>query len=511
MSVYEICANSSLFAKFRLNRDHVGLRCSKWGQIPDRTGIVKAYSKFSRQPGLERVVRVVERRTKEVSELEQVKQPITIAEAEKITENMISSFSTNKMMRELIESASLFAGAENIGGARCMRKSRLQITKFERYIVMHALFLFFLDTMSLRSDFERMHEDRRNSPSQLPRPVRPVFRAQPTYEGPESRGSLYHQVQQMAHQPVPGSPYHVHPSSRPASPYQAHPVHQTGSPYPAHPVSRPASPYQAHPGHQTGSPYQTHPGSRPASTYKAHPVHQTGSPYQVHPGSRPASPYQAQHQPGYHPVHVPHQRTPYQAEQVSPNRGYPIHGHQPQVKHSPYQGYQTSNPPRHSPYHGHQAQIIHSPYHGHGHATHMGNSPFQASQPHPVYQPYPHISPLKLPPSRKRMRSSTGSSQAYSVDENDYDTDSVVSSSSSGSDSIHSSDSEFEDESEDDSADLRGFIDFDPKFNRARISKRKRITGNGDDLHAFLYEAPAKPRKWFKRLTQTTVGAKLAR
>lgn len=109
------------------------------------------------------------------------------------------------------------------------------------------------------------------------------------------------------------------------------------------------------------------------------------------------------------------------------------------------------------------------------------------------------------------MRSSTGSSQAYSVDENDYDTDSVVSSSSSGSDSIHSSDSEFEDESEDDSADLRGFIDFDPKFNRARISKRKRITGNGDDLHAFLYEAPAKPRKWFKRLTQTTVGAKLAR
>jgi hypothetical protein len=79
---------------------------------------------------------------------------------------------------------------------------------------------------------------------------------------------------------------------------------------------------------------------------------------------------------------------------------------------------------------------------------------------------------------------------------------------------IDSSDSEYEDDESVDSAsieDLREFIDFDPRYNRTQISKRKFSQERGDELDDFLFSQPAKPRKWFKAFAWNAVGPKLSR
>ena len=110
--------------------------------------------------------------------------------------------------------------------------------------------------------------------------------------------------------------------------------------------------------------------------------------------------------------------------------------------------------------------------------------------------------------SRKRRRSS----RSYSVSEEEDDAlSSDVSEDASevsvGDESEYSGES---DVSSNDGNDLRGFIDFNPKFNKARVSKRTKDSGESDELYKFLFE-PSKTRKWFKRLTQTAVGAKLVK
>lgn len=143
MNIFDICGNSALFSKFKHNRDHSVVRCSSWTKntvIGGPTGTVKAYVKLTRQPALERIIRKADPRSNKAvvneptgtDEVEQakVKQPVSVAEAEKNTENMINAFATNRLMRELLESASFFAGAETMGGARLIRRSREQITSF---------------------------------------------------------------------------------------------------------------------------------------------------------------------------------------------------------------------------------------------------------------------------------------------------------------------------------------------------------------------------------------------
>ena len=81
-----------------------------------------------------------------------------------------------------------------------------------------------------------------------------------------------------------------------------------------------------------------------------------------------------------------------------------------------------------------------------------------------------------------------------------------------------SDDSDYEDNQSDASGandvdDLRHFIDFDPKYNRSQISKKKhkKFSATGDPLRDFLFHDAAKPRKWFSTFAWNAVGAKLAR
>ena len=85
-------------------------------------------------------------------------------------------------------------------------------------------------------------------------------------------------------------------------------------------------------------------------------------------------------------------------------------------------------------------------------------------------------------------------------------------------DEIDSSDSDYQDNESDasevnDVDDLRHFIDFDPKYNRTQISKKKtkKFSVTGDPLRDFLFHDAAKPRKWFSTFAWNAVGAKLAR
>lgn len=146
MNVYELCGDRGLFGRFARRPNPV--QCSIWTSSTQLGGpncIVKAYRKTTRQESLERSIDLaglyLEKRLRlhggKASEsanqapAEKGRQPLSIEEAERNTAQMILSFSSNREMRELLESASLFAGADNIGGARCMRRSRLQITKHE--------------------------------------------------------------------------------------------------------------------------------------------------------------------------------------------------------------------------------------------------------------------------------------------------------------------------------------------------------------------------------------------
>lgn len=74
-------------------------------------------------------------------------------------------------------------------------------------------------------------------------------------------------------------------------------------------------------------------------------------------------------------------------------------------------------------------------------------------------------------------------------------------------------DEDYEDIGEGNLEDLRDFIDFDPKFNKTPISKKKRASSDhtGDPLRDFLFHDSAKPRKWFSAFAWNTVGAKLSK
>lgn len=58
-------------------------------------------------------------------------------------------------------------------------------------------------------------------------------------------------------------------------------------------------------------------------------------------------------------------------------------------------------------------------------------------------------------------------------------------------------------------ADLRDFIDFDPKYNRTNVTRKRPTESTGDELRDFLFHERARPRKWFTAFTQSAVGAKL--
>ncbi len=87
--------------------------------------------------------------------------------------------------------------------------------------------------------------------------------------------------------------------------------------------------------------------------------------------------------------------------------------------------------------------------------------------------------------------------------------------------SIHSDDSSSGSEEEysgsscassSDLEDLRDFIDFDPKFNKAQVTRKKsKSDTSGDALRDFLFLEAARPRKWFAAFTKTAVGPKLAK
>ena len=55
---------------------------------------------------------------------------LTEAEAEKITERLIETYSSNKALKDLLEGARFFAGAGTLGGAGKLRRARTAIRKF---------------------------------------------------------------------------------------------------------------------------------------------------------------------------------------------------------------------------------------------------------------------------------------------------------------------------------------------------------------------------------------------
>ena len=272
-----------------------------------------------------------------------------------------------------------------------------------------------------------------------------------------------------------------------------------------------------------------------------------------------------------HPVHAAFSpsrsavaQSPYhQTRSPMPPSPHHVHFHQSPLPPSPH--HYVGHLP-HSPYHHQPSAPTHpvSPYH-------VGAGPY-IQHPSPqrlsVQSPFHGVSPQRLiispqrliasypspahprPSDRKRARSPTPSSSASELDYSSSDSESNQYRSSKAqrteyfndensnrvvlskppsppkyfasvrdedlSEDINSSDSEFEGGGSDvDSVsldDLRDFIDFRPKYNKTKISRKSRsVSAGGDALEEFLFDQPAKPRKWFKALAWNAVGAKLTR
>lgn len=124
------------------------IRVGRWSKVPVAitTDCVHVkYVKLTREPLLEREVSLASeyfnRKYASVSqscipETTNVKpkaKEISVEEAEKITNEMIHSFSHNRTMKDLLEGAKFFAGAKTLCGAVITRRSRTQIKRFEAY------------------------------------------------------------------------------------------------------------------------------------------------------------------------------------------------------------------------------------------------------------------------------------------------------------------------------------------------------------------------------------------
>jgi hypothetical protein len=133
-------------AKYKLDRELVALRTGRWttSPIPIRDGNPQhMYMKLTTNLDLE--LRNLPDTSNDpendpnngmsgVKEVDGVSVPVPIAlsaeDAEKIAEAMIDSFSSNRTMRELLESARYFAGAASLGGAIGTRRARTGIKRF---------------------------------------------------------------------------------------------------------------------------------------------------------------------------------------------------------------------------------------------------------------------------------------------------------------------------------------------------------------------------------------------
>lgn len=136
------------FTRFKLDRDVASLAPGKWTSAPCQVSEGnprKMYMKIYRNADLEilfgeaerakdheeRVPHHHEKSSDSLGQASAIREPISTAEALKITEEMMCSFSENRTVRELLEGALHFAGAVTLGGAVAPRRARTQITRFE--------------------------------------------------------------------------------------------------------------------------------------------------------------------------------------------------------------------------------------------------------------------------------------------------------------------------------------------------------------------------------------------
>lgn len=136
------------FGSFKLRSGTSHLVVGKWTKVPRPTfkgSSQHMYYKTSRCPGLERDapeslsargIRKDNVRKDIHADANRIEQkiptpPVTVEEAEKLTEEMIQSYSKNNTMRQLLEDARYFAGAATLSGAVGVRRAKAQITRFE--------------------------------------------------------------------------------------------------------------------------------------------------------------------------------------------------------------------------------------------------------------------------------------------------------------------------------------------------------------------------------------------
>ena len=146
----EFALRSAEFGLYELDRTISHLRVGRWTREQvhvDSTRTRMMYFKLENQLGLERESQVAAEFMKRLygvrgsggskPPVKEVSAPpalvISAEEAEKIADEMISSFSKNTTMKELLEGARFFAGAGSLSGAIPVRRSRTQIKRFEQY------------------------------------------------------------------------------------------------------------------------------------------------------------------------------------------------------------------------------------------------------------------------------------------------------------------------------------------------------------------------------------------
>ena len=135
------------YSKFKLDRRTIDFRTSRWTKCPVpvrkehpqrmymRSSPATNYVPvFPPEPVSEYNDMYVELNTNENCSLHSnANVPLSLHDAEKVTEAMIDSFATNPAMRELLESARFFAGAASLGGASRTRRAKTVIQRFESY------------------------------------------------------------------------------------------------------------------------------------------------------------------------------------------------------------------------------------------------------------------------------------------------------------------------------------------------------------------------------------------
>lgn len=124
------------------------IRVGRWSKVPiciTTDSVHIKYVKLTREPLLEResslarqyfnqkYASVSRASIPDTIKVKPKPKEISVEEAEKITNEMIESFSHNRTMKDLLEGAKFFAGAKTLSGAVTTRRSRTQIKRFEAY------------------------------------------------------------------------------------------------------------------------------------------------------------------------------------------------------------------------------------------------------------------------------------------------------------------------------------------------------------------------------------------